>query len=47
MGPFRATLEAWLATRGAEAVLVRPDRYVFVTGTPDALLGAYRTTLAA
>ncbi len=47
VGPFRAALEAWLATRGAEAVLVRPDRYVFGTGTPDALLGAYRAALAA
>ena len=31
---------AWLAARGADAVLVRPDHYVFGTGTPHALLAA-------
>ena len=34
---FRAPLEQWLAKHGAEAVLVRPDRYIFGTGTPDVL----------
>jgi len=37
LDPFRPQLEAWLAKRGAQAVLVRPDRYVFGMGTPDVL----------
>lgn len=28
----------WLAARGAQAVLIRPDHYVFGTGTPETLL---------
>lgn len=47
LAPFRPKLEAWLATRGAEAVLVRPDRYVFGTGSPRALLDAFRAALPA
>lgn len=35
--PFATDLAGWLQARGAEAVLVRPDRYVFGTGSPDAL----------
>ena len=38
---FRAPLEEWLAKHGAEAVLVRPDRYVFGTGAPGALAQAW------
>lgn len=38
-------VSAWLAARGAEAVLIRPDHYVFGTGTPSALLAAYRAML--
>jgi 3-(3-hydroxy-phenyl)propionate hydroxylase len=30
----------WLAARGAEAVLVRPDHYVYGTGSPPALIAA-------
>jgi 3-(3-hydroxy-phenyl)propionate hydroxylase len=30
----------WLADRGAEAVMVRPDHYVFGTGTPAELIAA-------
>ena len=45
LAPFRTKLEAWLATRSAEAVLVRPDRYVFGTGSPQALLDAFRAAL--
>ena len=30
----------WLMTRGAEAVLVRPDHYVYGTGSPPALIAA-------
>ncbi len=37
-------LQAWLG--GEEAVLVRPDRYVFGTGTPGALLAALSERLS-
>jgi len=33
-------LAHWLDARGAEAVLVRPDHYVFGTGSPAALIAA-------
>ncbi len=46
MQPFRAALETWLADRGVEAVLVRPDRYVFGSGEPAALLSAWSETLS-
>ncbi len=39
--PFRASLEKWLASRDVEAVLVRPDRYVFGTGDPAFLKSAW------
>jgi len=39
---FRAPLDQWLAKHGAEAVLVRPDRYIFRTGTPDVLAQSWR-----
>ena len=35
-------LGAWLAARGVPAVLVRPDRYVFGSGDPAALIAAWR-----
>jgi hypothetical protein len=35
--------DAWLGD--AEAALVRPDKYVFGTGTPDALITACRRSL--
>jgi 3-(3-hydroxy-phenyl)propionate hydroxylase len=38
-------LDAWLAD--AEAVLVRPDRYVFGTGTPAALIARLEAALSA
>jgi 3-(3-hydroxy-phenyl)propionate hydroxylase len=41
LSPFRAALQSWLATAKAEAVLVRPDRYVFGTGSAVDLLAAY------
>lgn len=34
---FAVQLEAWFDQTGAEAVLVRPDHYVFGTGRPEAL----------
>jgi 3-(3-hydroxy-phenyl)propionate hydroxylase len=41
LAPFRTEVLAWLAERGAEAVLVRPDRYVFGAGEPTALVAAW------
>jgi 3-(3-hydroxy-phenyl)propionate hydroxylase len=38
---FKPQLQAWLAKHGAQAVLVRPDRYVFGIGTSDALEQAW------
>lgn len=35
--PFAAAISDWLEQNGAEAVLVRPDRYVFGTGERNAL----------
>lgn len=42
---FAPALEAWLDHHKAEAVLVRPDRYVFGTGSPSALMAAWRETV--
>jgi len=39
--PFKTQLEAWFAKHGAEAVLIRPDRYIFGTGTPEVLSQAW------
>ena len=36
----QGAVAAWLGAHGAEAVLVRPDHYVFGTGTPETLLAA-------
>jgi 3-(3-hydroxy-phenyl)propionate hydroxylase len=47
LAAFRAPLTAWLDRLGAEAVLVRPDRYVFGTGAPAALAAAWAEALAA
>lgn len=43
--PFAAALTQWLASQGAAAVLVRPDRYVFGTGKARDLAEAYGTAL--
>ena len=45
LAPFRTDLLGWLDTHGAEAVLVRPDRYVFGTGEPAALVAAWSAAL--
>lgn len=37
LAPFAAQLGAWFDKTGAEAVLVRPDHYVFGTGHPETL----------
>ena len=47
LAPFRPALAAWLDTHGAEAVLVRPDRYVFGTGTAASLALAWSENLKA
>lgn len=41
----QGAVAAWLGAHGAEAVLVRPDHYVFGTGAPEALLAARAATL--
>ena len=38
-------LRQWLAARDALAVLVRPDHYVFGTGTPATLIAAQAAAL--
>lgn len=43
LAPFRAALARWLDDQGADAVLVRPDRYVFGAGDPEVLARAWRT----
>ncbi len=43
--PFRSALEAWLDRHQAQAVLVRPDRYVFGVGEPQVLVAAYLQAL--
>ena len=45
--PFRAALAGWLDTQGAEAVLVRPDRYVFGTGSAGQLAESWEAALKA
>lgn len=45
LAPFRARLEDWMSAHNADAVLVRADRYVFGTGAPEALNGAWREWL--
>jgi 3-(3-hydroxy-phenyl)propionate hydroxylase len=43
--PDGGAVAAWLAARGAEAVLIRPDHYVFGTGTASDLLAARSNAL--
>jgi 3-(3-hydroxy-phenyl)propionate hydroxylase len=45
LAPFAGPLAAWLDEIGAEAVLVRPDRHVFGTGSPAALQKAWTESL--
>lgn len=44
---FADALENWFDTSGADAVLVRPDRYVFGTGTPAELQSAWSAQTGA
>ena len=46
LAPFRPALAAWLDHHGADAVLVRPDRYVFGAGAPGALIAAWQAALS-
>jgi 3-(3-hydroxy-phenyl)propionate hydroxylase len=41
LAPFHARIGAWLDKRGADTVLVRPDRYVFGAGSADQLEHAF------
>ena len=41
VAPFAAQLEAWFDKIGAEAVLVRPDHYVFGTGHTEILMRSW------
>jgi len=47
LAAFHAPLSTWLADHDAEAVLVRPDRYVFGAGAAEDLLRAYSTAWGA
>ncbi|MBU6394426.1 MAG: bifunctional 3-(3-hydroxy-phenyl)propionate/3-hydroxycinnamic acid hydroxylase [Sphingomonadales bacterium] len=41
LAPFARKLGGWLDQHGVEAVLVRPDRFVFGTGNPEVLCSAW------
>lgn len=43
--PFASSITQWLDAIGQEAVLVRPDRFVFGTGTRDNLLATWQQTI--
>ena len=43
--PFAPALAAYLDSAGADAVLVRPDRYTFGTGGVKALVGAWEKAI--
>jgi len=47
LAPFKEGLDRWFDKCGAEAVLVRPDRYVFGTGPADVLAKAWEARLSA
>jgi 3-(3-hydroxy-phenyl)propionate hydroxylase len=47
LAPFRDRLAGWLAANDAEAVLVRPDRYVFGAGAPGHLADAWSMALGS
>ena len=46
LAAFAEPLSAWLDSMNAEAVLVRPDRHVFGTGTADELVEAWGLRVA-
>jgi 3-(3-hydroxy-phenyl)propionate hydroxylase len=45
LAAFAPALQDWLTANAGDAVLVRPDRYVFGTGSLRELLDAYRAAL--
>jgi len=45
--PFASTLKAWLDARGVDAVLIRPDRYIFGSGHALDLQRAFADRLSA
>lgn len=47
LSKFRDALEGWLADQGTDAVLVRPDRYIYGTGEPAMLLDRWKHMLTA
>lgn len=42
--PFALSISQWLDAKQVQAVLVRPDRFVFGTGDPDEVLTAWQAT---
>lgn len=46
LAPFAGPIADWLTQTGADAVLVRPDRYVFGAGRPAELARAWAAALA-
>ena len=48
MAPFAADLTGWMDRRGVgDAILIRPDRYVFGSGSPIDLVRAWTEALGA
>ena len=47
LAPFRTALIDWLDAHDAEAVLVRPDRYVFGAGDGHTLALAWQAAVKA
>jgi 3-(3-hydroxy-phenyl)propionate hydroxylase len=47
LAPFRDALREWLDRNQAQAVLVRPDHYVFGTGRPEELASEWAARLSA
>jgi 3-(3-hydroxy-phenyl)propionate hydroxylase len=45
LAPFSGRLREWLDGHGAEAVLVRPDRYVYGSGRYDAVMTSWEAAL--
>ena len=45
LSPYRDVISAWLDAMEVEAVLVRPDRHVFGTGSSEGLARAWRASM--
>lgn len=46
LAPFAEVISNWLDERGAAAVLIRPDRHVFGTGTADDMLSGWQAAVS-